>query len=81
MKYLLVLLVVAVAVWMLTTKLRQGGGGGGRPGAAKPPAPKAMTRCAHCGVHLPEADAVVDGARAYCSEAHRLAGPDAAADR
>ena len=32
-----------------------------------------MVACAHCGLHLPEADAV-KGARAlYCSTAHRQA--------
>jgi uncharacterized protein len=35
-----------------------------------------MLACAHCGVHLPSADALRDAAgRAYCSDAHRLAGP------
>jgi uncharacterized protein len=35
-----------------------------------------MVSCAHCGLHLPEADALPgpDGAH-YCSEAHRRAGP------
>jgi len=38
--------------------------------------PQAMVRCAQCGVHLAEADALqaTDG-RHYCSEPHRLAGP------
>lgn len=34
-----------------------------------------MRRCAHCGVHIPESDAIVAGGRHYCSEAHRDAGP------
>ncbi|HET7528448.1 MAG TPA: PP0621 family protein [Burkholderiaceae bacterium] len=37
--------------------------------------PQAFARCAHCGVHLPVGDAVMDRGIAYCSEAHRLAGP------
>lgn len=32
-----------------------------------------MLACAHCGVYVPEQDAVRDGERVYCSEAHRLA--------
>jgi len=34
-----------------------------------------MVRCAHCGLHLPAADALAgpDGA-VYCSAAHRQAG-------
>ncbi len=35
-----------------------------------------MLACAHCGVHLPQADARLDAAgRPYCSDAHRLLGP------
>lgn len=29
-----------------------------------------MVSCVHCGVHLPEDEAVLDGDRAYCSTAH-----------
>jgi uncharacterized protein len=34
-------------------------------------APVKMLACAHCGVFVPEPNAVRDGARWYCSEAHR----------
>jgi uncharacterized protein len=38
--------------------------------------PAAMVRCAHCGLHLPQTEAVPDDAgRSYCSTAHRAAGP------
>jgi uncharacterized protein len=40
-------------------------------------APEVMLACAHCGVHLPASDAVPLGERAYCSAAHRDAGPRA----
>ena len=34
-----------------------------------------MLACAHCGLHLPARDALVDAAgQPYCSEAHRRAG-------
>ena len=80
MKFLLVLLVVGVGLWMLTARLRKPGAGGQGGGAAppKPPAsvrPVEMVVCAHCGVHLPLSDAVSDGAQVYCGEPHRLAGP------
>jgi uncharacterized protein len=33
-------------------------------------------RCAHCGVHLPESEAVTSAqGLPYCSGAHREAGP------
>jgi uncharacterized protein len=37
-----------------------------------------MVRCAHCGLHLPQKEAVIAGDVPYCSEAHRqLAEPQA----
>jgi uncharacterized protein len=78
-KYLLVLAVVVVGLWLL---LRQRGAA--RPPAAPPDAPKrppqrgpvAMVACAHCDLRLPAHEAWVDGqGRPFCSEAHRAAGP------
>lgn len=34
-----------------------------------------MRVCAHCGIHLPEPDAIRDGDRYYCCSEHRKAGP------
>ena len=83
MKYLLVLLVVIVGAWLLIGRRR-----GDRTPPAGPSAkadkaakaraakPQEMLACAHCGVHLPQAEALMDaGGRPFCSEAHRLAGP------
>jgi uncharacterized protein len=82
MKYLVVVLVVAVVVWMLTARAR---GGRAAPPPATPPKPGArdgkqatqIVGCAHCGVHLPESDALSAGKLHYCSEAHRALGPPA----
>lgn len=73
MKYLLLLLVVLVVVWLLF--------GARRRSAARRPTPDArpqaegMLVCAHCGVHLPRSDALLDRGQPYCSAAHRDAGP------
>ena len=78
MKYLVVLLVVGLGLWMLVTRLRGGGGegGDGRRTDAKPPAgPVVMVQCAHCGLHLASSDALPEGSRLYCSEGHRRLGP------
>ena len=77
MKYLLVLLVVGVGLWMLVTRARgpAAPGGGGAARKAGPPSPVVMVECAHCGLHLPAADALPEGSRLYCSEAHRRLGP------
>ena len=80
LKILLVLLVVGIGVWSLVSRLRgprrdaDSAAGSG----TKPPAghlPVATVACAHCGLHLPAADAVPEGARLYCSDAHRRLGP------
>jgi uncharacterized protein len=80
LKYLLVLVVVLVVAWMLLRRREP-----------PPPVPKKNTRtdagrkpavtqpmlaCAHCGIHVPQAEVQMDAAgRPFCSEAHRLAGP------
>lgn len=77
MKYLLVLLVVVVGLWLL---LRKGHPPAARPAPGpdkkSPPTLAAMVACAHCDLRLPQAEALPDGqGQLYCSEAHRLAGP------
>ncbi|MGY0197374.1 PP0621 family protein [Leptothrix sp. BB-4] len=48
-----------------------------RPGATTS-TPGRMVRCAHCGLHLPESEAVRGAdARDYCSPSHLAAGPGA----
>jgi uncharacterized protein len=54
----------------------QGGEGAGAPaGAAARAQPKVedserMTSCAHCGLYFPASEAVHEGGRDYCSQAH-----------
>ena len=79
MKFLLLLVVVGIAIWMFKARHRVPGQKKPPP-AANPGQPAAeatpMLACAHCGVHLPQTDAVLDPAgRAYCSAAHLQAGP------
>lgn len=90
-KYLILLVVVGLAIWWLrrgraagdsarppsrkasdkAAHRDAGSADQGRPAQATP-----MLACQHCGVHLPQAEAVLDTAgRPYCGEAHRLAGP------
>jgi uncharacterized protein len=84
LKYLVVLLVVGVAIWFWVARSRIGrsgrdkrapgenaGSGTGRAVAS----PAEMVACAHCGLHLPAADALQAGGRHYCSAAHRVLGP------
>lgn len=82
MKYLLVLIVIAIGLWMLNKRLRGPASkppptGRGPEGARSSKVPAAMVECAHCGLHLPAADAVREGDHLYCGEAHRRLGPRA----
>jgi uncharacterized protein len=74
MKYLVVVLVVALVAWLLLRPRKAD-----RPKEPRPQpdnsCPQAMLQCRHCGVHLPRAEALVDERGAFCTEAHRLAGP------
>lgn len=76
MKYLLVIAVVGIVLWLMLGRERRVA----PPPRSRRPAPPAlpveMVACAHCGVHLPADETVSDAAgRRYCGEAHRLAGP------
>ena len=85
MKFLILLLVIVVVGWLTIGRRRKPSEDSkpeptpAAPGAETAPekaAPQAMLACVHCGVHLPQAEAVQDaGGRPFCSEAHRLAGP------
>ena len=72
MKYLIVVLVVGLVVWLL---LRSKAEKPAARGPAHKALPEAMVQCSHCGIHLPRAEALLDERGAFCTEAHRLAGP------
>ncbi len=74
MKYLIWLLIILVAIWAFKRSRK----------ASKPPADKAtpptspsnMVSCAHCGLHLPQDEAVTGERGLYCSTEHRTAAQD-----
>jgi uncharacterized protein len=68
-KFLLVVAVIVLVGWLLFGSRRR------RSTSRELPAPEGMLRCAHCGVHLPASEALQLGKDAYCSTAHRDAGP------
>lgn len=69
MKYLLLLAVLAGALWLWM----------GRPRPRVPPAPRRkgapedMVQCAHCGLHLPRSEALPGKGGLFCDAQHRNA--------
>ncbi len=68
-------LVLVLLAWVSGRGRRSSSSTGGDSARRGGRAAEEMVRCAHCGVHLPRGDALFDGSRPYCSETHRLAGP------
>jgi uncharacterized protein len=68
---LFVLLVAAAVVYLVIRGMIRRGGGAGR---SAPPAER-MVACGHCGINVPQSEALEAGGRFYCSDEHRrLAG-------
>ncbi len=66
------LILLAIAIWLAITFIRQLLQSGKPPARQHRPGEQNMVRCAQCGVHVPETEAVRDDGRYYCSERHRL---------
>ena len=72
MKFLIFVLAVVALLWLLRSTRRR---------VQPPPAPKApdatepqsMVRCEHCGVHLPQGEALPGRGGVFCGEPHRMA--------
>jgi len=70
MSKLLLFGLLAVIVYLV---LRGAGRRQRKPPVA--PAAQSMVACAHCGVHLPEGEALKSGDQHYCCEQHQGLGP------
>lgn len=72
MKYLLVIVLALVVLWLWRSNRRAG-----QPDRPAPPADRTgkpateVVACAVCAVHLPRSDALPGGKGFYCSDAHR----------
>lgn len=74
MKYLIWLLVILVAIWAFKRSRRPA------KSAEDPKTPNSspsnMVACAHCGLHLPQEEAVTGTKGLYCSTEHRADAQD-----
>jgi uncharacterized protein len=68
-KYLILIGVVFAVIWWI--KSSRPDPKTDRQKGSSTDAPQQMVVCAHCGVHLPEQDAVFSANASYCSQAHR----------
>ena len=71
-RFLVIVLLVVGAVYLLRRALR---GKSPQAGSAPPAKPGELVSCAQCGMHLPLAEARAVGDRLYCSDEHARLGP------
>ena len=73
MKYLvlLIVLIVAIGLW----RSRRAPDDSPRRPAPPDRSPQDILACAHCGVHIPKAEALMLGDQAYCCAEHQRLGP------
>jgi uncharacterized protein len=64
---LLLLLIAAVVIYSVLRGMVRRGGSSAR---SAPPAER-MVACGHCGINMPESEALESRGRFYCSEEHR----------
>ncbi len=69
LRFILIALAIWLAVQIIRRMLLQQRK---RVAGQKKTAVHSMVRCAHCGLHVPETEAVQDGGRFFCSNEHRL---------
>lgn len=70
MKYLVLLIVLAVAVGIWRSR-RPTDSGTAKAAPRAFAQPQDMVACDHCGVHVPRAEALMLGQHAYCCAEHR----------
>lgn len=73
MKYLLLILLVGLVIFMLGMKRARPPAAKPKPEASKATPPQDMLSCAQCGLHLPRDEALPGRGGVYCSAAHRSA--------
>lgn len=73
MKYLLVLVVVMIGIFMWRSgRAERKPPPAARPGKAQAPAASIeMVQCARCGIHCPSTDALTGRLGVYCTAQHR----------
>lgn len=79
MRTLLIIILLMIVVWWLRRALQKPLDDfrairRKRAANSEPEALEQMVACRHCGVHVPEGEAVREGDAVFCSEDHRRLG-------
>jgi uncharacterized protein len=74
-RIILIILAVLLVAWLLRRALESRAARGVDAADEGSKAQGELVSCAHCGVHLPKAEARTAGGRHYCSEEHWRLGP------
>ena len=72
MGQLLRIIIILFGLWLVLQIIKRALASHQKPPAGKPSVAH-MIVCAHCGVHVPESEAIRDDGKLYCSEEHRKA--------
>ncbi len=83
MKFFLLVVLLLVVVWLFRGSRRRSTRVTPPPAPNEPPivhenAREDIVACVHCGVHLPQSEAVSAPAGWFCGQAHRIAHENAA---
>jgi uncharacterized protein len=65
LRSLVILIAIALVIYAVRSLWRTS-----RPAGKRDQQPARMVQCAHCGVYIPEREALTRGDRFYCSAAH-----------
>jgi uncharacterized protein len=76
MKYLIWLLVIVLAIWAFKRSRRVNSDATPAKPPTTPSSPANIAVCLHCGIHLPQDEAVTGEKGLYCSTEHRAAAQD-----
>jgi uncharacterized protein len=71
-RFLVLVAIVVLAFWLFRRALARARQGVPPPASA---GQGDLVKCAHCGTHLPLAEARTVGERRYCSDEHARLGP------
>lgn len=74
MKYLIWLLVILLVIWAVKRNRRVDNAGSKKSTPLE--SPSNMVTCAHCGIHLPQDEAIMGEKGLYCSAEHRSNAQD-----